>query len=63
MLEPVPALCREPYRFLCADWVKYHYDTPEAEAMFKLEQQHSRVLKDKGAGLRREDVENLRGQA
>jgi len=31
--------------------------------MFRLEQQHSRVLKDQGAGLRRDDVEALRSKA
>ncbi len=56
----VPEACREPYRFLCADWVKYHYDTPLADALFKIEQQGSRLLKDRGAGLSRDDVEALR---
>jgi len=61
--EFTPKLCEEPFRFLCADWVKYHYDDPRAGEMFKLEQQHSRVLKDQGAGLRRDDVEALRSKA
>jgi hypothetical protein len=56
----VPEACREPYRYLCADWVKYHYDTPLADALFKIEQQHSRLLKDRGAGLSRDEVEALR---
>lgn len=60
--EFVPTLCREPYRFLCSDWVKYHYDTPLADELFKIEQRDSRLLKDKGAGLRRPDVEALRGR-
>ena len=59
--EFVPSTCQDRYRYLCADWVKYHYDTPLADELFKLDQRASRVLKDKGAGLRRADVERLRG--
>ena len=58
--EFVPSTCRDRYRYLCADWVKYHYDTPLADELFKLEQKHSRLLKDQGAGLRRADIERLR---
>ncbi len=60
--EFVPQVCQPQYRYLCADWVKYNAHTPLAEALFKLEQQHSRVLKDAGAGLRRDDVETRRNQ-
>lgn len=59
--EFVPSICQDRYRHLCGDWVKYHSDTPLAHDLFKLEQQNSRLLKDKGAGLRRDDVERLRG--
>jgi hypothetical protein len=58
--EFVPQACQEPYRFLCADWLKYHYDTPLADALFKHEQRDSRLLRDRGAGLRRADIEALR---
>ena len=58
--EFVPSTCRDPYRFLCADWVKYHYDTPLADELFALEQRESRLLKSKGAGLQRANVEALR---
>ena len=58
--EFAPTVCQEPYRYLCADWVKYNYDTAQADELFKVEQRLSRVLKDKGAGLRRTDVEVLR---
>ncbi len=60
--EFVPAACNVENRFRCADWVKYHYDTPEADALFALEQQHSRLLKGKGAGLTRAQIEALRGR-
>ena len=55
-----PALASEKFRDLDETWVKYHYDTPLADEMYKLEQQYSRKLKGKGAGLRRADVEELR---
>ena len=58
--EFVPEACQERYRHLCADWVKYHADTPLADELFAIEQKHSRNLKGKGAGLSRADVEALR---
>ncbi len=61
--EFVPDVCGERFRFLCADWVKYNYDTALADELFKLEQQFSRLLKGRGAGLARADVEALRGKA
>jgi hypothetical protein len=60
--EFVPQVCQPQNRYLCADWVKYNAHTPRADALFKLEQQHSRVLKDAGAGLRRDDVEARRNE-
>lgn len=60
--EFVPRSCQEPYRFLCADWVKYHHDTPLADELFGFEQANSRLLKGKGAGLSRADVEALRNK-
>ena len=60
--EFAPSTCREPYRFLCADWVKYHYDTPLADELFGFEQRESRMLKGKGAGLRHADIEALRNK-
>jgi len=58
--EFTPAACAPRYRHLCGDWVKYHSDTPLADELFRLEQRQSRLLKDKGAGLTRDDVEALR---
>ena len=55
-----PATCQDPYRFLCADWVKYHYDTPLANELFDIEQKTSRTLKGKGATIRQADIEALR---
>jgi len=58
--EFVPAVCSEDYRYLCESWLKYHHRAPEADALYRLEQAQSRRLKDRGAGLRRADVEALR---
>ncbi|HKY92205.1 MAG TPA: hypothetical protein VJM11_14245 [Nevskiaceae bacterium] len=55
-----PQLCTDKFRFLDETWVKYHYDTPLADEMYKIEQQHARRIKGKGAGLRRADIEALR---
>lgn len=55
----VPQLCTEKFRYLDDTWVKYHYDTPLAHELYRLEQQYSRKLAGKGAGLNRDDVEAL----
>jgi hypothetical protein len=61
--EMTPEVCTDKYRFLCETWVKYHYDTPLADELYRLGQAHSRLLKGAGAGLRRADVEALRVSA
>ena len=58
--EFVPQACRPEHRFHCGDWVKYHAGTPEADALFAIEQQHSRNLQGRGSGLSRAEVEALR---
>jgi len=58
--EFVPQVATDKYRHLCETWVKYNYDTPIADELYKLEQQHSRKLKGRGAGLHRADIEKLR---
>jgi hypothetical protein len=57
-----PTACSDDNRFLCESWLKYHHRTPEAEALYRHEQRDSRLLRDRGAGLRRADIEALRGQ-
>ncbi len=56
-----PKLCSQPYRFLDETWVKYHYDDPQVDEMYRIAQESSRNLKGKGAGLRRADIWKLRG--
>lgn len=55
-----PRACTEPFRDLDETWVKYHHDTPLADELYRIEQQYSRTLKDRGAGLRRADIDALR---
>jgi hypothetical protein len=42
-------------------WVKHHADDPRAEESYKIAQARSRTLRDKGAGLRGEELAELRG--
>lgn len=58
--EFIPTACQPRFRHLCGDWVKYHADTPLADELFRIEQRESRLLRDRGAGLTRDDVEALR---
>jgi len=51
-----PTVCEDNFRYLDETWVKYNYDTALADDLYKAEQIHSRNLKDKGAGLMREDL-------
>lgn len=55
-----PTALRPEYRFICDTTVKYHPTAPAVDALYRLEQQHSPTLRDKGAGLRRDDIEALR---
>ena len=61
--EFTPATCQEPYRFLDDAWVKHHYTDPQAEELYRATQRTSRLLKDKGAGLRLADINQLREEA
>jgi hypothetical protein len=56
-----PKVTDPKFRYLCDTWVKYHSDTPLANELYEMEQNQSRFLKGKGAGLRRVDIEKLRG--
>jgi len=41
-------------------WIKYNYASPEADALYKATQANSRLLKGKGAGLSRADIDAIR---
>jgi len=51
-----PKVCEDKFRFLDETWVKYNYDTPLADELYRAEQEESRTLKGKGAGLKRADL-------
>ena len=55
-----PRLNQPRFRYRCESWLKYHYDTPLAGEMYRIEQEGSRSLEGRGAGLRRTDIEALR---
>jgi hypothetical protein len=55
-----PKLSRPEFRNKCEAWLKYHYDTPLAREIYETEQADSRMLRGKGAGLRRADIDKLR---
>jgi hypothetical protein len=51
-----PKVCSDKFRFLDENWVKYNYDTPLADELYRAEQESSRNLQGKGAGLKRVDL-------
>lgn len=57
--EFTPQLCTEKFRYLDDEWVKYNFNTPLADELYRIEQQFSRKLAGKGAGLNRDDIEAL----
>ena len=56
----VPKVCSENFRYLCSDWIKYNYHTQKADDLFSIEQSSSRLLQGKGAGLTRDDIEEIK---
>ncbi|MEM9123835.1 MAG: hypothetical protein AAGB03_11025, partial [Pseudomonadota bacterium] len=48
------------YRLYCEQWLKHNAHTRLADEMYKEEQQRSRRLAGKGAGLSREDIDAIR---
>lgn len=58
--ESMPTSLRPEFRHLCDTWIKYNSDTELANALYTAEQQQSRRLKGKGAGLSRADIAALR---
>lgn len=56
-----PKLASERFRYLDDAWVKYNYESELANELYAVEQANSRLLAGKGAGLRRDDINNLKG--
>lgn len=56
----VPATMAPQYRNLTDSWLRWNSDDPRSEALYRLEQRHSRRIADRGIGLTREDIEALR---
>ena len=55
-----PAQMQHPYRFLCDTSVRSGAPRADVDALYKLEQEQSRLLRGKGAGLTRDQIETLR---
>ena len=58
-----PSTLRDGLVHLDDTWLKNHPEDPRAQDLYRRTQQHSPVLKDKGAGLGREDIAALRQKA
>ena len=58
-----PAQMAAPYRFLCDTSIKYRRGSPAVDALYRQEQESSRVLRGRGAGLSRAEIEALKGKA
>ena len=55
-----PHMAQRPWVYFDDQWVKYNWNTPEADEMYRFTQQTSRLLSGKGASLRRSDIASLR---
>lgn len=58
--EFTPSALAAGARFRDDAWVKYHAGRPEAEALYTATQENSRLLKGKGSGLTRADIDAVR---
>ncbi len=56
-------LLRPPWRYVDEQTVKYHYQDPEVDALYRYTQETSRLLRDRGASLVRGDIERIRTEA
>ena len=52
---------RHDYEFVYLDdwWIKYNFDRPEVDELYRYTQKDSRTLAGRGAALRREDLGEL----
>lgn len=56
-------LLEAPWRYFDDASVKFGYRDPDVDAMYRYTQEHSRLLKDRGSGLVRADIERIRREA
>ena len=56
-----PKQMDDRYRFLCDTSIKYRQDSADVDELYRLEQESSRRLAGRGAGLSQAQVEQLRG--
>jgi hypothetical protein len=56
-------LFESPWRNIDEQTVKWHYAEPEVDALYRYAQEHSRLLRDRGASLRRADIDAIRREA
>jgi hypothetical protein len=54
-----PASQSDSMRWLDEEWIKHHHHSGLADELYRHSQRHSRRLRDRGAGLRRTDLESL----
>jgi hypothetical protein len=57
-----PKVYSDRLRYLDDAWVKYNYDSELADELYGIDQEQSRLLRGKGAGLHRADVDALRAK-
>ena len=55
-----PRQMDDQYRYICDTTVKYKQNDPRVVALYEMEQEHSRLLRGKGPGLSRSDIDALR---
>jgi hypothetical protein len=56
-------LLEAPWRHLDEQAVKWRWEEPEVDAMYRYAHEHSRLLRDQGSSLRRADLDAARRAA
>lgn len=56
-------LLAPPWRNIDDPTVKYHWQAPEVDGLYRYTQERSRLLRDRGSSLVRADLERIRAQA
>ena len=56
-------LLEQPWRYIDEQWVKWNYEDPEVDALYRYAQEHSRLLHGRGSTLVRKDIDAIRRAA